>query len=53
MPEPRRIEPALGSKMHLMPPSDDRANLRSATPIGFARAIFTANAPAECMRAAA
>jgi hypothetical protein len=29
----------------LMPPSGDRGNLRSVTPIGFARAVFQANAP--------
>ena len=26
------------------PPSEDRANFRSATPMGFARAVFEANA---------
>jgi hypothetical protein len=31
--------------MHLLPPSADRAQLRSVTPSGFARAIFAANAP--------
>ena len=36
--------PALeGSKMHLMPPSPDRAAKRSETPMGFARAFFEAN----------
>ena len=43
MPEPRRVEPVHGSLMHLMPPSKDRGNLRSATPTGFARAVFEAN----------
>lgn len=43
MPELHSLMPTLGSKMHLMPPSDDRANLRSATPSGFARAVFQAN----------
>ena len=43
MPEPRRVEPVLGSKMHLLPPSEDRADIRSATPEGFARAVFLAN----------
>ena len=43
MPAPRRLEPILGSKMHLMPPSDDRADLRSATPRGFSKAAFIAN----------
>lgn len=44
MPVPRRVEPTLGSKMHVLPPSPERANLRSATPKGFARAVFQANA---------
>lgn len=43
MPEKRRVEPDQGSKMHLMPPGPDRANQRSATPMGFARAVFEAN----------
>jgi len=30
-------------KMHLLPPSEERANLRSATPQGFARGFFKAN----------
>jgi hypothetical protein len=30
-------------KMHKLPPSPERANLRSATPQGFARAFFNAN----------
>jgi hypothetical protein len=30
-------------KMHRLPPSEERANLRSATPEGFARAFFLAN----------
>ena len=36
-------EPVLGSKMHKIPPSPDRAMLRSITPSGFARAFFLAN----------
>lgn len=43
MPTPRPVMPMLGSKMHRLPPSADRANQRSATPSGFARAVFTAN----------
>jgi len=43
MPEKKRIKPVLGSKMHRLPPSEERANLRSATPMGFARAVFEAN----------
>lgn len=45
MPVKRPVEPTLGSKMHLLPPSDDRADLRSITPEGFAWAVFFANAP--------
>lgn len=42
---PTWVEPSEGSKMHLLPPSADRADLRSETPEGFARAVFLANAP--------
>lgn len=45
MPPKNRVHPYEGSKMHLLPPSGDRANLRSATPDGFARAVFRENAP--------
>lgn len=45
MPPKQRVEPTQGSKMHLMPPGDDRANQRSETPMGFARAVFAANHP--------
>lgn len=47
MPWKSRVEPTEGSKMHLLPPSKDRANLRSATPMGFARAVFEANCPSK------
>jgi hypothetical protein len=43
MPPPLRVEPEDGSAMHLLPPSEDRANLRSATPMGFAEAVWLAN----------
>ena len=43
MPEPRRVEPTLGSVMHRLPKTPERANLRSVTPRGFARAVFEAN----------
>lgn len=43
MPNKRWIYPADGSKMHLMAPSEERADLRSETPKGFARAVFEAN----------
>ena len=44
MPLPLRVEPTEGSKMHRLSPGPERANLRSATPEGFARAVFVANA---------
>lgn len=43
MPEKSPVAPTLGSMMHMMPPSEHRANDRSATPMGFARAVFAAN----------
>lgn len=45
MPPTSAMPPTLGSKMHLLPPSPERANLRSVTPQGFARAVYQANAP--------
>lgn len=53
MPEPRPIAPSLGSMMHRMPPSAERANQRSATPAGFAQAVFEANAPRLLVEGAA
>ena len=43
--EPKRnpVEPTEGGKMWRLPPSDDRAMLRSITPAGFAQAFFFAN----------
>jgi hypothetical protein len=46
------VVPIEGSKMHLVPPSAERANLRSETPMGFARAVFAANAPSAVRGAA-
>ena len=43
MPKTKRTNPTEGSRMHKLPPSKDRANLRSATAKGFARAVFEAN----------
>lgn len=43
MPDPKKRPPVQGSKMHLLPPSGERARLRSATPAGFAHAVFEAN----------
>lgn len=45
MPEPKPVEPILGSMMHTLPPTEDRADLRSATPSGFSRATFIFNDP--------
>lgn len=48
MPAPQR-DPFLGApddRIHKAPPSAERANFRSATPMGFARAVFQANRPA-------
>ncbi len=45
MPKKNRVEPILGSKMHLVPPSNERQNIRSETPMGFANAVFEANNP--------
>lgn len=47
MPEAYR-DSTLGApdnRIHACPPSNERANIRSATPEGFARAVFLANAP--------
>ena len=43
MPETNPVSPREGSRMHRLPPSEDRSGLRSATPRGFARAAFLAN----------
>lgn len=37
------VEPVLGSMMHTLPPTKDRAQIRSTTPLGFAKAFFVAN----------
>ena len=37
------VDPTEGSKMHRLPPSERRAELRSETPKGFALAFFRAN----------
>lgn len=49
MPKPTvKTKPANArSKMWEMPPSDNRANLRSATPCGFAKAVYEANKNAK------
>jgi hypothetical protein len=55
MPEPTRA-PGLGApddRIHKAPPSAERGNFRSATPMGFARAVFAANAPTAHVEAVA
>lgn len=42
-PKPLPVEPLEGSRMHLLPPSEDRGAKRSLTPRGFAEAVFLAN----------
>jgi len=45
MPTPR-VDPTVGApdnRIHAAPPGPERANFRSATPMGFARAVFDAN----------
>lgn len=49
MPAPQR-DPSLGSpddRIHKAPPGPERENFRSATPLGFARAVFAANAQTQ------
>lgn len=54
MPAPARAEglPPPDDRIHKCPPSADRADIRSATPLGFARAVFAANRP-DALKAAA
>jgi hypothetical protein len=39
------------NRIHACPPSDERANIRSATPLGFARAVFERNRPLAVVNA--
>jgi hypothetical protein len=43
-PAPAALNSAPDDRIHKAPPSDERADFRSATPMGFARAVFQANA---------
>lgn len=43
IPAKRPCEPVRGGMIWKMPPSPERADLRSVTPMGFARAFFEAN----------
>lgn len=45
LPERRPVLPIEGSRMHRLGKTKARAYLRSATPRGFARAVFEANCP--------
>ena len=45
MPQKNRVEPTAGSRMHLLPPSENRAYIRSLTSVRFARAVFWENSP--------
>ena len=42
LPATKRInlDPRIADKIYQMPPSKDRQNLRSKTPVGFAEAVF-------------
>lgn len=42
IPRHKAVTPIDGSKMHRLPPSPERGDLRSVTPAGFARAVFEA-----------
>ena len=43
IPEPKPVVPIEGSRMHLLPPSEERSTIRAETPMGFAQAMFEAN----------
>lgn len=43
MPQKNPVEPAEGSKMHLVAPGPERKNIRSASPLGFCQAFRMAN----------
>lgn len=45
LPDKKPVPPTQGSKMHRLPPSENRADLRSETPMGFAEAVYQANSP--------
>lgn len=44
-PNPASDLPPPDNRIHMAPPGDERANFRSATPRGFATAVFHANRP--------
>ncbi len=43
IPQYKSVAPKLGSKMHRISPGPERQNIRSLTPMGFARAFVQAN----------
>lgn len=52
---PKKLAPWLGppdDRIHKAPPRDERANFRSASPIGFWTAVFHANNPLKLQQAA-
>lgn len=54
---PKAVAPQLADtkpddRIHKATPSDDRGDIRSVTPMGFARAVFQANAPIRTQQAA-
>lgn len=51
MPPPLRVnDPPSRTYIHHQPPGPERENIRSATPAGFAQAVFLANAPSAVLR---
>jgi len=55
---PKAIDPALvgrkpDDRIHKATPGEDRGDIRSVTPMGFARAVFRANAPRQQLAEAA
>lgn len=51
MPDPHPEAPADGDdRIHKMPPSDDRSEVRSETPMGFANAVFESNHVQDAQR---
>jgi hypothetical protein len=43
MPRKKPVYPSEGSKMHFVSPGPERQNIRSASPMGFAYAVYEAN----------
>jgi len=53
MPDKRPVDPIDGSKIISMPDNEAREERRTATPKGFARAVFAANCPPDLHKAVA